>query len=374
MLNSGEVSFQVTLSRAVLLDLLERTGVVIPSKDAAPSLLNFSLTVEEASLSVAATDQNTSFISCSADVTVGAAGSCLLPARSLLDIVRSAEAGNISISVSGRVAELRAGSALWSIQLPNQEDFPQLPDMGTVKLSEIPRLSLFEAFARVRFAAASESLRPSFVLVDVSGGVFTATDGMRWQQVQTGFDIDMQLPVMVVADILKLLKASSDDGVWVGSSEHYFVFAFGSDVLMVQRPSSSFPSVEQIFQEAVLSNTAKFSLDKQTLLDSIGRVRLTADNETEEVALRLTSSSAVLSSVDRVGNRAEVEMPCSWSDASRTLHVSHRFLYEAAKYFPGTECSFYLGADTPSKKSMVLLKTDDSRYISVMSQIVSYRR
>lgn len=374
MPSDGDTTFSVTLSRATLLTLLGRAGVVVPAKDAAPSLLNFSLTAEEGTLTVAATDNNTSFVCRTQDVSVETPGHCLIPAKTLSEMVRLAETGEVTLSVSNRAANVRAGTTSWVVQLPNQGDFPTLPDISSMRLESVPRLGLFEAFARSRFAAASESLRPSFVLVDVSGGVFTATDGMRWQQVQTGFDIDMQLPVMVVVDLMRLLKESSEEIVLVGSSDNHFLFGFSDDTLMIQRPSSSFPSVEQIFQEAVLTNTSKFSLDRQTLTDSIGRVRLTADTETEEISLTLADGRAVLSSVDRVGNRAEAEVPCTWEGPTRTLHLNHRFLFEAAKYFPGSECEFYLGTDTASKKSMLLLRNADSSYISVISQIVSFRR
>lgn len=376
LLGLKDPDFGIEVDKAELLPLLERALVCVPGKDSDPYLLNFSLESSKDTLVVSSSDSKVSLEINTEDFTCLVEGIVLIPAKELFEIVKSCDAGSISITAEtdNRVAVVHSGGTVWSLKLTIQKGFPEFPEFSVGKYEKVSSVELFQAIARTKFAASQESLRPHYLLVDISSGTFSATDGLRFQQVRTDLETSFCLPVGVISDVFKLWKLNKEDEVYIGTFENNFVFVFGKNKLAVQKPAFNFPSTEQIFQQAILANDESMIVSREALLKSISKVRHTVDVETAEIKLVLKKNTLEVRSVDRAGNRTTSMLECSWEGASRELVVNYKHLHDALYYLPETQACFYLGTDSRAKKSMILLKSTDKKYLSVISQIISNRK
>ena len=368
--------FKVDIDKEDLLPLLEHALVFVPGKDSDTSLLNFKLEVNDSFLTVSSSDSKVSLEITSSTISNVVTGVVLIPAKDLFSIVKSCNPGVISLSADTdkRNATVRSGETLWFLKLTVQRGFPEYEEFSAGKYEKISSTELFQAIARTKFAASKESLRPHYLLVDVASGVFSATDGLRFQQVRTGLSTSFCLPIGVISDIFKLWKISKDEEVFIGSFSDHFVFVFGTAKVTVQKPSFYFPSTEQVFQQAILSNDEFLSVSREELIDAVSKIQHTVDVDTSEIKLSIKKKILEVKSVDRAGNRSVSSLPCSWEGSPREVVVNYLHLYEALRYYPEVQANFYLGTDYKTKKSMLLLRSTDKTYFSVISQIISNRK
>src|SRR3954470_7580013 len=105
------VAFQI--KKFVLQALLEKAITVVPTRDVMPVLKCFQFVVDPQRLRVIASDCELSLIAATPMVSVSTPGTAVFPARKLLDIVKSAEDGDVLVKVRGNSAQIFIGRASW---------------------------------------------------------------------------------------------------------------------------------------------------------------------------------------------------------------------------------------------------------------------
>jgi len=356
------------LKKFVAQGLFEKASAVVPAKDILPVLKNFQVEVKSDSLSVVATDMELSVVCHTELVAVEDPGTVVLPAKKMLEIIRESADGDIEISVSEGAATISAGGARWLLRLPTGEDYPAIPDTSQVTWTEVPRERFLAAIQAVRGAAARDMNRPSLMMIDVSNEKMTACDGVRFQQTTlTGFPLSLQIPVGAVDDLVKLLKATEVEKIEVGETEFHLVFKVGTDEFVAAKLMATFPDVEELLLRPALMNHDQFDVVTKDLVDAVRRVRINADEDSSAIVLELSKDSCVVVSRDKFGNRAEETISGVWEYADRKVAVNHQYLLDMLAMHTGTSCTFYLGTDTKSRKSPLMLR--DKETIGIVNQM-----
>ena len=144
-------------------------------------------------LRLAATDMELSL-----RATVGAQvegdGAIVLPGRTLLDIARLLPSDEVAIEhkPTESVVHVTSGSASYTLNAFNPEDFPRLPEVDSVATFSVERESLLETIGRVARAASKDESRPVLtgVLVQFTAGkiVMAATDSYRLAVKETALE------------------------------------------------------------------------------------------------------------------------------------------------------------------------------------------
>lgn len=344
----------------VIRALLEKAVTVVPSKDIMPLLKNFEMRVSAHGLRVVATDMELSVVCTTKLINNPIKGVAVLPAAKLLSIVRQSEEADVHLSVKGNTATIEIGKASWEVRLQPAADYPELPDASTVELHPTDRKKFLGAISAVKYAAAKETNRARMMALNVEGSTITACDGVRFQQAGLGadFPIPMQIPIGAVDDLVKLMNTTEADEIRVGESESHLVFGIGTDLFLVNRMMSVYPDLRETLLRPALANDAHFSVGRGDLLSAVRRVRINADPETSAIGLYLEKDSVTVRSKDKFGNAATEVLSAGWGHAPRLLVVNHQFLVDLLVAFPFPVCSFFLGADTKSRKSPILLKSE----------------
>lgn len=350
--------------------LLEKAGMVIPTKDVMPVLKNFLLEVKEDRLDVVATDMELYVVAMTDLVQVSQPGRAVFPAHKLLSIVREAEDGELTIRVCDSEATLQVGRASWNLKLVDGSTYPDLPNIDAPGDTFVNRAQFTKALKSVKHAASTDSYKAHLRMVDVSNGQMRASDGVRFQQVPISGCPDMQLPLNAVADLVKILSASQSADFSVQEDEECLIFKVSGDVFIAQKLNATFPDMDEAILKPALANEDELVVSRHELESAIKRVRITANPETAAVALLLQGDKLVISSRDKEGSGASESMDVAWQSSDRKLAFNHQQLLQMLSMGDSPTCHFWVAPDVKkTRPGAILMKDEESGGVGVLNQI-----
>lgn len=368
---SSDEGMQLHTKKFALQHLLDKAASVVPSKDIMPVLKNFQVEAKAGSVRVTATDLELSVIATSEMVTVQKPGSAVFPAKRLMEIVKEAEDGDLVITVEGQKAKVEVGRTHWTLQLMDGDDYPELPNIEDIEFHPIDRAKFVGWIRSVRYAAATETVRPSLMVIDISDGQMRASDGVRFQQVTVGKEIpiDISIPINAVDDLVKILSTTEAPKIELGEDEESLFFKVGGDTFIAQKLNAVFPDVDEQLLKPALANDQVLNVDRNDLVKAIKRVRITADPETNAVILALTKDKMTVKSKDKYGSTCEEELDVKWDGKDREVAFNHTHLLQMLNMTDLSSCEFRLGEDTKTRPSPLLLRDDDAGQVGMLNQI-----
>jgi DNA polymerase III subunit beta len=371
-----------SMKRVVLQVLLDKAAMVIPSKDILSVLSNFQITVTNvpgpesfvlsgnARMRVIASDLELSVAATTKDVTVSQSGTAVFPGRKFLDIVKEATAETIQVTVVNGLAKIVAGLTEWELLLQDGKDYPALPDLSKVILSPIDRQKFLSALLACRYAAATDTVRPSLMMISVAAGRMTACDGVRFQQINLGpFPMDLQIPIGAVDDLVKLLASRAIPEISVGVTANHLIFQIDADVFIAQKMMAVFPDMETLMLTPALKNNVELTVNRKDLIEAVRCARITADPETSAVVLQLSVDTVEVVAKDKYGNNSRSVVLAGYKGDTRQVVVNHKYLMDLLQMTHAKTCSFWLGSDTKTKKSSLMLKDQEADMTGIVAQM-----
>lgn len=349
--------------------VLEKAASVLPTRDVMPVLKNFLIEASAGKVRVVATDLELSVVAETEMVLVNTGGSAVFPGKRLLDIVKEAEEGDLRLTVEQGEATVEVNRSHWTIKLQEGEDYPPIPDDESLEFVPVKRSEVLDGLNAVRYAAARDGIRPTLMLIDVSEGRMRAADGVRFQQVDTPNLPDIQIPVNAVEDLVKLLRTTEAEEVEIGDAEDHLVFRVGSDSFLCNKMVAEFPDVDQVLLQPALANDMELHVDREELVAAVKRARITADEESNAIAIRLTKNAMEIAARDKFGNDSSVLLDCAWDGPDHEVGLNWRHLLEMLSMADVKSCHFYLGKDGKTRKSPILLRDEETGLLAVLNQV-----
>jgi DNA polymerase III sliding clamp (beta) subunit (PCNA family) len=359
----------------VLQGLLQKALVVLPKTDLVEVLKNFQIEVaggDSPSLRVAATDLDLWALASTNIVTVNQPGTIALSGAKLVEIAETAEDGDLVVEAENGVATISVKRTKWELRIADGSEYPPFPDLEGLTFYEIDRRSFITALQAVSRAATKEATRQNLAMVDVADRRIRASDGVRYHQVTLEDwpeDLNTHIPIGAVDVLVKLLRGTEATKFQLADTDEQLVFRVGADVFVTSKLVVEFPNVDAILlAPAMQVNTEPLEVGREDLLSAIRRVRITSDPETSAVALMLTADQVQVRSQDKFGNTATEDLDSSWKAADRMVAFNHRHLSDMLDSIDTPTCTFWLGKDTKTKRSSLLLKEDTSKSVGVLIQ------
>jgi DNA polymerase III subunit beta len=175
---------KISLERELLLAQLQTVTRVASTRSAIQALSGVQLVAQGAACELRATDTDVSLrVPLAADVQ--REGIVVLPARLLLDVVRSLPATAVSLELRAAEhdVELVSGNATFHIRTLHAEDFPPFPEPDLSAAVSVPAGAFVETALKVSGSASRDETRPVLtgILVSASGSQLrmVATDSYR---------------------------------------------------------------------------------------------------------------------------------------------------------------------------------------------------
>ena len=145
-------------------ELAQALGVVsraLSTRTSVQILSGVLLEARGGELRLAATDMELS-LRASVSAQIEGDGAIVLPGKTLVDIARLLPGDEVTIEhrPTESVVHVTAGSASYTLNTYNPEDFPRLPELDAVSTFSVERESLLETIQRVARAASRDESRP----------------------------------------------------------------------------------------------------------------------------------------------------------------------------------------------------------------------
>jgi DNA polymerase-3 subunit beta len=252
---------KLSVSRDALVAQLQAVVRVASAHSAVQALGGVQLEANEEGTELRATDLEVG-LRVPLGAEVARPGSAVLPARLLLDVVRSLPAADVSLELRSaeQDVELSAGGATFDIRTLRSEDFPVLPAVDSASVVSVPAEAFVNTISIVARAASRDETRPVLtgILVSASGQDLrmVATDSYRLSVKETGLEtaldgsFEANVPARALQELARLAQQAGSEELLVGVGENQVVFQVGGAVLSSRLIDGQFPNYRQLLPEA----------------------------------------------------------------------------------------------------------------------------
>lgn len=320
-------------SRSSLLRELNLLQGVVEKKNTVPMLSNVLIeTKGQSQVSLTATDLEISLeTEISADIS--RAGSAVVQARKLFDIVRSLPELDIAFSKEENDwVKITCGQSQFRMTGLAKEHFPSTPQPNGSSM-RIPAAILHNLINKTAFAITQEESRYALggALLVLSGTriEMVATDGHRLSQAlcEGDFqfdDIRVIIPKKAVGELVRLTGGSEESLEFTRDDNHLF-FKMGSRLFSTRVLSGQFPNYDLVIPKG---NNIKIELAVDSLAQTIRRVALMADDRSHGVRFDLETGGLVITSKTADLGEAKDTISLDYNGASVSIGFNAQYVLE----------------------------------------------
>jgi DNA polymerase III subunit beta len=325
------------VSSLKLLRSLQALSGVLNSSNTLPILDDFLFELQESQLKITASDLETTMTVTIVPEMVDGTGNLAIPARLLLDIMKTFPDIPITFDINNDslAIELFAGEGKFRLSGHKSDEFPQLPSMDNVTELKLSSELLVNAFEKTIFATGNDELRPvmSGVLCDMSEDymTFVATDAhklVRYRRLDAKIESPASfiLPKKPITQLKNLLSGKEDNPVELSFNQTNAFFRFGNIRMVCRLIEGKYPNYEAVIPT---HNPNKLTIDRQSLLNSIKRVAIFANQSTHQVRFKITGQELQLSAEDLdYSNEAKERLMCNYEGDDMEIGFNSRFFIE----------------------------------------------
>ncbi len=339
-------------SSVELQKVLGSIGGVIPTRSTLPILENFLFEVSDNRLHITATDLDTS-MSVALQVKNGENGTLAVPAKRLLETVRSLPNTDINFSSQGENNKvlMKTNNGEYRLTGESSENYPAVPKFKPEAEMKIGSDILSRLITKTSFAVSSDELRPAMmgVLIQIKKNEIraVATDGHRLVRlINSSFESTMgDREVVIPAKALNLVLKSADEAEsGVSFNDNHAMFSMGSTRLISRMIEEKFPNYESVIP---LENDKEMLVDKNQLLASVRRTALYASSATHQVRFSLRKGSVAISAEDiDFGSEARETLPCDYSAEPMEIGFNSSYMIDMLSHIDTDQVQLMFSSPT----------------------------
>ena len=337
---------RITCSKDELVHGLTTVARALSTRTAIQILSGILLEASGSELRLAATDMELS-VRAVVPAQVQGEGSIVLPGKTLVDIARLLPSDEVTLEhrPSESFVHVSSGSASYTLQTFNAEDFPRLPDVSETATFAVERVPLLETIGRVARAASRDEARPVLtgVLVQFAGDkiVMAATDSYRLAVKETSLgtaaaELEAIIPSRALQELARI--AGDVDEIGVGVQENQVIFSAGDIWLASRRIDGQFPNIRQLLPETF---EYELTIPRGELLDVVRRAAVMIQRATP-LHLRFAEGElTVVARTQEVGESRE-SLPVPFAGDTLEIGFNAEFLKDGIEAIEGDDVKFKL--------------------------------
>lgn len=352
------------VSSSVLLKQLSSINGVITTNPVVPILENFLFEINEGSLTITASDLQTSMIT-ELEVESKESGNIAVPARILIETLKNLPEQPVTFTIDEETysVEISSDNGRYKLAGENATDFPKVPTVTDDFSVNMSTDVLSSAINNTIFATSNDELRPAMTGVYMNltdtNTTFVSTDGhrlIRYRRVDVASDNGNA--IIIPRKALTLLKStlpSENTDVAVEFNVSNAFFRFGNIKMICRLIDERFPDYENVIPQ---DNTNTMVIDKGEFLSSLKRIAIYANKTTHQVRLKITGSELQISAEDLdFSNEANERLSCEHDGGDIEIGFNARFLIEMLSNLDSDKIELRLSE--PNKAGLIIPQEKD---------------
>lgn len=340
--------------RQALLRRVTTPASIAPSKSPRPALADLKLVASPSHAIALASDLELSVTARLDEVIVEETGEVLIPAQTLIHILRSIEADEVVIASDGRHCEIRSSDAFYRLVTQDPAEFPAIEpavDGGGVV---IQRALLEEMMSRTSFAVARDIGRYAIhgIMVEALDEDlrFVATDGRRLA-ISTRNRLPAAVPrvraIVPPKAIQELLRGSEGSPtVRMHLEETRVVLSTDHLDISAKTIIGDFPDYEGVVPS---DRGALVRVNSEAFQGAVRKVSILAADEMRTVQIRVAEGSLSIAAQTEGRGKANAEIEARLDSGKPfSIEFNPDFLLDFLKSLPPQDVSFeFIGENRP---------------------------
>jgi DNA polymerase III subunit beta len=290
---------KISVERDALVAQLQTVSRVASTRSAIQALSGVQFAVSGDGVELRATDMDVG-LRVPLEAQVVREGVVVLPARLLLDVVRSLPANQVSLELRAaeQDVELVSGNATFHIRTLRTEDFPPFPEPDSESVVSVPSAAFVATALKVAGSASRDETRPVLTGILVSALErelrMVATDSYRLSVKETtleaplsrGFEVNV--PARALQELARIASHAEEQELSVSVRQNQVLFVLDGVILSSRLIDGQFPNYRQLLPE---SFEHELRVAGTELTDVVRRISLLAQ---KNAPLRLTFDAGEL--------------------------------------------------------------------------------
>ncbi|GET29888.1 DNA polymerase III subunit beta [Prolixibacter sp. SD074] len=343
------------VSSTELLRHLNAISRVISNKNTLPILDNFLFQLAGNTLTVTASDLETTLITTLSLGNTEGDGNIAIQAKILIDTLKEfpEQPLTFNINMDTMAVEILSENGKFSIVGQNGTDFPQLPELGDGATSlNMPHDVLLSGINKALFATADDELRPVMngIYIELSEDdlTFVASDAhklVRYKRSDARADVQSSfiLPKKP-ASLLKNLLPREDFDVTLAFDDKNAFFSLTGFKVVCRLVEGNYPAYNSVIP---VNNPNKLTVDRVEFYNTLKRVSVFSNQASNLVKLALTPTEMVVSAQDVDFAISAVErIKCQYEGQEMEIGFKSTFLLEILSNLSSTEVQVELSDPT----------------------------
>lgn len=367
---------RLKIKKPDLLFALETAIGVCETRTTVPILKNVKLGASHGFLGITATDMDMQVEIDQPTAHLETAGETTVPAKTLHDIVRKANADVIDLHTDDTRLYIRAGAAKFTLGTIPATDFPSFHALAdeTAITFEMPAAGFKRLIDRTKHAISAEETR--YYL----GGIYlhasptgqnilrgVATNGHTLAlsdeplSADTHTDVHDSIPAVILprkaANALSAMLATLDGNIKITMTGHGIAVEMGNLLTLKTKViDGTYPDYTRVIPK---NNTVCAIINNPLTVQAIDRAATVCDGKTRAVRLTFTPAGTLKITATGTDNKAEDETECQLdADVDFDIGFNSELLMSALKQLPETVHLYMADAAAP----VVLHDPDDASH------------
>ncbi len=356
------------ISSSLLQKQLQTVSGVMGSGSALPILENVLFEIEDKTLTLTASDLETSM---SSRITVDMADGDIrvaIPGKIIMDTLKTLPDIPVSFTINenNHNVEISAGEGRYNTQGYPGDEFPKTPEIESEATISISTGALSKSIRKAIIATSNDNLRPMmngiFCEIENEKATFVATDAHKLvkytrNDVKADKDTSFILPKKPLNHLKNILPQDSEKIVVIRYNQTNASFIFENYTLVCRLIDGKYPN----YQVAIPTNNPNvLVIDKMSFIQAIQRVSLYANQSTFQIRLKISGQELFLSAEDMdYAKEAKERLECQYDGDDLEIGFNSKFLQEILSNVDTDDIHFEMSE--PSKAGIILPVGSDDK-------------
>jgi DNA polymerase III subunit beta len=363
----------IKVDRNLLLSELHYLQGVAGTKPIIPALSHLLIETASSRITMRATDLDL-MITTECEAGVREPGSICLPARKLMEIVKSAPQAEIEIKANDLYqATINCAPSRFKMNGLSAHDFPESQEYSG-PFAEIPAEIFSRFIPRVIHAAGQEGSRYALngAKLEISNERIrmVATDGHRLALIEHegsfSGGLDVILPKRAVIELGKLC-AGSDEMLRIGKADYHIHFHLGKRRIVSRLLTGIYPDYSAVLPK---ENFNRFTVGRGMITPAIKRVSLMAEDRSRAVKMEIGEGEMRISSVCCGIGEAGETIPIAYDGNRITAGFNATYLNDFFHATEGEEEVLFEFKDGKTQAQINVHTADDDRFVEIVMPLL----